>query len=99
MNLKVDNKTPQLKDLMTNIRPLAADLLNKMLKSSPDERISTQEAYEHPYFSRFKIRNVILFAKNTSSNEKKVVIDDSNNYSQNFRNMSMKRTRAFSTEQ
>jgi serine/threonine protein kinase len=35
MNLKVEKSTPRLKDLMTNIRPLAADLLTKMLNASP----------------------------------------------------------------
>ena len=36
MNLKVEENSPQLKDLIKDIRPLAADLITKMLKTSPE---------------------------------------------------------------
>ena len=35
-------------------KPLAIDLLEKMLCFSPDNRISVEDAIKHPYFSNFE---------------------------------------------
>lgn len=53
-------------------------------------------AYEHPYFSIFKIRNVITFNKNVPLTKP---MDDSMSRFEGTHNLSMKRNRAFSTEQ
>lgn len=50
----------------------AKDLINKMLKYSPDERISAQEAYSHPWLANKRsikgkpriIRNIMANLKN-----------------------------------
>jgi hypothetical protein len=36
MNLKIEENSPQLKDLAKDIRPIAADLISKMLKTAPE---------------------------------------------------------------
>jgi hypothetical protein len=53
-------------------------------------------AYDHPYFSIFKIRNVIMFNKNLPLTKP---FDDSMSRFESSRNLSLKRNRAFSTEQ
>jgi hypothetical protein len=53
-------------------------------------------AYDHPYFSIFKIRNVIMFNKNLPLTKP---VDDSMSRFETARNVSLKRNRAFSTEQ
>ncbi len=40
MGLEMEETLPQLKELIKMVRPLAADLIVKMLKTTPDERIS-----------------------------------------------------------
>jgi serine/threonine protein kinase len=40
----------KLDDRFPNASPLAIDLLKKMLRFSPTNRITVKEAIEHPYF-------------------------------------------------
>lgn len=42
-----------LLDLIPEIDPLAKDLLEKMLKFDPKQRITAQAALAHPYFSEY----------------------------------------------
>lgn len=92
------NNFIELKQLIKNIRPLAADLLTKMLKTAPDQRISIHEAFEHPYFSRFKIRKNLIHNQQRSNE-----IDNSINMihkENSLKVLPLTRTnRAFSTQQ
>ena len=53
-------------------------------------------AYDHPYFSIFKIRNAIILNKNLPISK---TVDDSMSRFETARNLSLQRNRAFSTEQ
>lgn len=53
------------------------------------------EVINHPYFSRFKIKNIDLFNKYNHLPHK---LNDIASKDDNFRNISFKKSKAFSTE-
>ena len=45
--------TLNLEERVPNLNPLAKDLLLKMLRLNPNERITAKDAIRHPYFNMF----------------------------------------------
>ena len=61
---------PQLRQKFQYISPAGLDLLSKLLTYDPDERISAEEALNHPYFRHVLLILLNFLAdKNTSCSE------------------------------
>ena len=48
-SMKSMKYTPRLRDILKDIDPDAVDLVMKMLKFDPDERITVEDALSHPF--------------------------------------------------
>lgn len=68
IRMKIEKNILEFDDNFKN--PLFKDLLSKMLKKNPSERITADEALRHPYFQNFQIKKNGTFSEKEKTDNK-----------------------------